>query len=38
MYDHFIIWPSSVTTLTFNLRKQMFRTARLLLEDNNYAK
>ena len=22
-YDHFIIWPSSVT-LTFNLRKQMF--------------
>ena len=36
IYDHFIIWPSSVT-LTFNLREQMFRTA-LLLEDNNCAK
>ena len=37
IYDHFIIWPSSVT-LTFNLCKQMFWTALLLLEDNNYAK
>ena len=36
IYDHFIIWPSSVT-LTFNLRKQMFRTS-LLFEDNNCAK
>ena len=23
IYDHFIIWPSTVT-LTFNIRKQMF--------------
>ena len=37
IYDHFIIWPSSVT-LTFNLYEQMFRTALLLLEDNNCAK
>ena len=37
IYDHFIIWPSSVT-LTFNLCKQMFWTALLLLEDNNCAK
>ena len=37
IYDHFIIWPSSVT-LTFNLRKQMFRTSLLLFEDNNCAK
>ena len=37
IHDYFIIWPSSVT-LTFHLRKQMFRTALLLLEDNNCAK
>ena len=36
IYDHFVIWPSSVT-LTFNLSKQLFWTV-LLLEDNNYAK
>ena len=36
IYDHFIIWSSSVT-LTFNLREQMFRMA-LLLKDNNCAK
>ena len=28
IYDHFIIWPSSVT-LTFNRPKQMFQTALL---------
>ena len=37
IYDHFIIWPSSVT-LTFNLSKQMFWTALLRLKDNNCAK
>ena len=37
IYDHFIIWPSSVT-LTVNLCKQMIRTALLLLKDNNRAK
>ena len=37
IYDHFIIWPSSVT-LTFNLCEQMFWTALLLLKDNNCAK
>ena len=37
IYDHFIIWPSSVI-LTFNLHEQMIRTALLLLEDNNCAK
>ena len=37
IYDHFIIWPSSVT-LTFNVHKQMFWTALLLLEDNNCCK
>ena len=37
IYDHFIIWPSSVT-LTFNLPEQMFQMALLLLEDNNCAK
>ena len=36
IYDHFVIWPSSVT-LTSNLSKQLFWTV-LLLEDNNYAK
>ena len=33
IYDHFIVWLSSAT-LTFNLHKQMFKTAILLLEDN----
>ena len=37
IYDHFIIWPSSVT-LTFELRKQMFRRALFQLEHNNCAK
>ena len=37
IYDHFIFLPSSVT-LTFDLRKQMFWTALLLLKDNNCAK
>ena len=36
IYDHGMIWPSSVT-LTFNLPEKMFRTAPLLLEDNNCA-
>ena len=35
--DHAIIWPSSVT-LTFNLPKQMFQIALLLLKDNTWAK
>ena len=34
IYDHFIIWPSSVT-LTFNLPEQMFQMALLLLKENN---
>ena len=37
IYDHFIIWPSSVT-LTFNLPKQMFQMALLLLKENNCVK
>ena len=37
IYDHFIIWPSSVT-LTFNLLKQMFQMALLLLKENTCAK
>ena len=37
VYDHCIIWPSSVT-LTFNLPEQMFQMALLLLKDNNWAK
>ena len=37
IYDHFIIWPSSVI-LTFNLPKQMFQMALLLLKQNTYAK
>ena len=36
IFYHYIIWPSSVT-LTFNLRKQMFWTALLILEDNKCA-
>ena len=31
IYDHLIIWPSSVT-LTFNLPEQMFQMALLLLK------
>ena len=37
IYDHFIIWSSSVT-LTFNLQKQMFQMALLLLKENTCAK
>ena len=37
IYDHFIIWPSCVT-LTFNLPKQMFQMALLLLKENTCAK
>ena len=36
-WDHFIIWPSSVT-LTFNLSKQMIQMALLLLKENTCAK
>ena len=37
IYDHFIIWPSRLT-LTFNLPKQMFQMALLLLKENTCAK
>ena len=37
IYDHFIIWSSSVT-LTINLHEQMFQMALLLLKENNCAK
>ena len=37
IYDHFIIWPSSVT-LTFNLPKQMFQMALVLVKENNCTK
>ena len=37
IYDHFIIWPSKVT-LTFNLPKQTYQIALLLLKENNCAK
>ena len=37
IYNHFIIWPSSVT-LIFNLPEQMFQMAFLLLKENNCAK
>ena len=37
VYDHFLIWPSRVTS-TINLPEQMFQTALLLLQDNNCAK
>ena len=37
IYDHFIIWYSSVS-LTFNLAKNMFQMALLLLKENNWAK
>ena len=36
IYDHFIIWPSSMT-LTFNLPEKMFQMALLLLKENNCA-
>ena len=36
IYDHFIIWPSKVT-LTFNLLKQTYQIALLLLKENNCA-
>ena len=36
IYDHFILWPSSVT-LTLNLPEQMFQMALLLLKENNCA-
>ena len=36
IYDHFIIWPSSVT-VTFKQPEEMFQTAPLLLMDNNCA-
>ena len=36
IYDHFIIWPSSVT-LAFNLTEQMFQMTLLLLKENNWA-
>ena len=31
IYDHFIVWPASVT-LTFNLPEQMFQMALLPLQ------
>ena len=37
VYDHFIIWSSSVT-LTFNLSEQIFKMALLLLKENIYTK
>ena len=37
IYNHFIIWPPSVT-LTINLPKQMFQMALLLLKENTCAK
>ena len=37
IYDHFIIWSSSVT-LTFNIPEQMFQKTLLLLKENNCAK
>ena len=36
-FDHFIIWPSSVT-LIFNLSWEMFQMALLLFKENNCAK
>ena len=36
IYDHFIIWPSSVT-LALNLTEQMFQMTLLLLKENNCA-
>ena len=37
IYDHFIIWPSSVT-LTFNIPDQIFQMALLLVKENKCAK
>ena len=37
IYDHFIIWPSSVT-LTFNIPEQMVQMALLLIKEKNCAK
>ena len=37
IYDHFLIWPSSVT-LTLNQPEQMFQMPLLLLEDNKCVK
>ena len=37
IYDHFIIW-SSIVTLTFNLPRQRFQMALLLLQDNTCSK
>ena len=37
IYDHSIIWPSSVT-LAFNLTEQIFWMAFLLVKENNCAK
>ena len=37
IYDHFIIWPSSVS-LIINLPKQVFQMALLLLKENTCAK
>ena len=34
IYDHFIIWPSTVTS-NFNLPEQMFQMALLLLKEND---
>ena len=36
IYDHFIIWTSSVA-LTFNLPEQIFQMALLLFKENNCA-
>ena len=39
IYDHLIIWPSSVTlTFNLNLSKQMFQMALLLLKENTCVK
>ena len=37
VYDHFIIWPSSVT-LTFSLTKQIFQMTLLFLKENTCEK
>ena len=37
LYDHFMIWPSSVTSI-FNLPQKLFQMALLLLKENNCAK
>ena len=35
IYDHFIIWPSSIA-LTINLPEQIFQMTRLLFKENNW--